>query len=48
MSFKIINKCAFICLIYSYINIKMCASEIMYNEQKYTGMLTAHGFEKVN
>ena len=23
-------------------------NEFMYNEQKYTGMLTAHEFEKVN
>lgn len=38
----------YICFIYSYIKIKMCASEITYNEQKYTRMLTAHGFEKVN
>ena len=35
-------------LIYSYTNIKICTSEIMYNEQKYTGMQIAHVFEKIN
>ena len=38
----------YICLIYAYINIKICTSEIMCNEQKYTGMQIAHVFEKIN